>query len=143
MIDAKKRSHAIGRLIRHADERAAEHIPVEADELVEVPDGNADVAERPRSHSFSLLSFSRAHFRKSRRNCMKVPVVRHQTQAEMPDSTAPVASAPVIALRPLSLPSGIKAAPTAIRHSASQNAGSLAILIMARACWMSSAVFRS
>jgi hypothetical protein len=51
MIDAEKRPHAIRRLIGDADQRAAKHVPVEPDELVEVSDRDADVAERARSHT--------------------------------------------------------------------------------------------
>ena len=49
-VDAEERPHAIGRRVGHADQRAAEDVPVKADELVEVLDSDADVAERSRSH---------------------------------------------------------------------------------------------
>src|SRR5258705_2736949 len=47
---AEERAHALGRGIGDADERTAEHLPVELHRTVEVRDRDADVAERPRSH---------------------------------------------------------------------------------------------
>jgi hypothetical protein len=51
MIYAEKRAHAIGRLIRDSHEWAAEHVPIEADELVEVPHRKTDMTERTRFHN--------------------------------------------------------------------------------------------
>src|SRR6185503_6790021 len=47
---AEERAHAIGRRIGDADERTAEHLPVELHRAVEVRDRDADVAEGSRVH---------------------------------------------------------------------------------------------
>src|SRR6185437_2417365 len=49
-IDLEEGPDPFRRRIGHADERAAEDVPVEPDGRVEVRDGEADVTERARLH---------------------------------------------------------------------------------------------
>jgi len=44
-LDTEEGTHAFGRRIGDADERTSEHVPIEANGLVEVGNGDADVAE--------------------------------------------------------------------------------------------------
>src|SRR5687768_6827222 len=52
-IDAEEGADPLRRRIGDADQRAAEYVPVKADERVEVADGDADVGERSRLHNSS------------------------------------------------------------------------------------------
>src|SRR5690606_27285943 len=55
---AEERLHAFGRLVGHANQRAAEDLPVELHELVEIRHGDPRVAERSHLHTSSCCNRS-------------------------------------------------------------------------------------
>src|SRR5688572_13709010 len=55
VIDAEKTAHAVGRRVRHADQRTSECLPVERHRFVEIRHGDAGMAERTCLHKSCLM----------------------------------------------------------------------------------------